>query len=771
MSSIQLPGPTSGPPVPAVPSRSAVKRRKIRKGTFSCWECKNRKTRCEFKPPSRTSCVSCQRRGLPCISQEYPHTGESGYEEVGKRIDHVEALVSQLAGQSGTSETPCDFARSSQGESTSSSNTSQKNAPSGTPGTTLFRSAEHGHGRRRPSWPLQAASRELLTSSCSLSQYLHSILPHPSSAMLILSRGKFFNLPCHMLWRPLDTPIFTSTGPEQLARISKLPPLTAHPILFARRLIQFALCLRQLDTASSEQPQLHLNEPVRDAARRYVEVASRHVTSKDLLMDSPDGLETLMLESSYHVSLGNVRAGWLSLRRALGIAQLIDLPRLAEKEGRRMEFMWFRLIYSDRFLSLQLGLPCAISDNSFADECLLAVSTPSERLERIQVAMVGRIIARNLRMQHRRRHGKESEDGVYDDFKETQDIDYELKQAARSFPPRWWMLPTLHNVVAHGEAMERRARILAQMHQYYLLVLLYQPYIIQGVHPLSTTGTSESLRQPIDYTYSNLAAHSAGREMLSRFLTVRNFHNTPTHRGLDYKAFTASTTLLLNHLHGHQLSRANVLEHQRPSDLGIIHDVIDRVMDISRPHKDGLSRSSEQILDKLMEIEADAANGADYLMWIEDGDVGSENYQVTKENQGLNFFIPYFGTLCIVSQGLKRPQVTASEPDTAHMPLETSITTELQDCPYSEDSPLTSAYLPSNSGNVTPGLQLQPPVPGSSAIDFDAHPTLLSSVSPRVVDFSQASRQTLQEVPLLNGTVNPQDCHYQVDEEFFSSLG
>jgi hypothetical protein len=59
---IQSPTPASAH---AVPSRPAVKRHKVRKGTFSCWECRNRKTRCDFKPVSSSSCVSCRRRGLP----------------------------------------------------------------------------------------------------------------------------------------------------------------------------------------------------------------------------------------------------------------------------------------------------------------------------------------------------------------------------------------------------------------------------------------------------------------------------------------------------------------------------------------------------------------------------------------------------------------------------------------------------------------------------------------------------------------------------------
>lgn len=517
MSSLQLPMPAS---TYAVPSRSTIKRRKVRKGTFSCWECKSRKTRCEFKPASSTICVSCQRRELSCISQEYADTHDGDYEEVGKRIDHVEALFDQLVGQGST--------RSIQ------SQRSQK--PQRAINTV---NAFAGNKMRTAPPSLQAAGQELLNSSSSLSGYLHSLLPRPDITLRILSHGKFFNLASQMLQQRSKMLTPSSTEAQQLVQISKLPSPTTHPVFFARKLIQLALCLQQLDAPTSEQPgKLLLKEPIRDAAQRYLDLASHHVTSRDSLMESLDGLETLTLEASYHVNVGNVRGAWLTIRRALGIAQLMDLPRLAEKTDQRVEFMWFRLIYSDRFLSLTLGLPSAVPDDSFASEHLLAVNTPSERLQRIHVVMVGRIIARNVRMQ-RRYQAKPREDVAYDDYKETQDIDYELKQATRCLPTTWWVLPTLHNVATHTEVMEKTARTCAQMHQFYLLVLLHHPYLIRRLCLQSASSGVSPLHNSVDYSYSTFAALSASREVLSRFLVVRNFHNTPSYRGLDDKGFTA----------------------------------------------------------------------------------------------------------------------------------------------------------------------------------------------------------------------------------------
>src|ERR1700748_2340507 len=46
------------------------KRRRVRKGTHSCWECKRRKVKCRLASPEDTICIHCTRRGAQCISQE-----------------------------------------------------------------------------------------------------------------------------------------------------------------------------------------------------------------------------------------------------------------------------------------------------------------------------------------------------------------------------------------------------------------------------------------------------------------------------------------------------------------------------------------------------------------------------------------------------------------------------------------------------------------------------------------------------------------------------
>jgi Fungal Zn(2)-Cys(6) binuclear cluster domain len=78
---------------------SASKRRKIRKGTRSCWECRQRKMKCIFAQPSDSTCARCYRRGVKCVSQEYPEEITVSLDrslQIADRMIRVEHLVEHL---------------------------------------------------------------------------------------------------------------------------------------------------------------------------------------------------------------------------------------------------------------------------------------------------------------------------------------------------------------------------------------------------------------------------------------------------------------------------------------------------------------------------------------------------------------------------------------------------------------------------------------------------------------------------------------------------
>lgn len=103
-------------------AESETKRRKIRKGTRSCWECKKRKMKCVFADSAspidaEAICIGCQRRETKCVSQEFefvegresPRSIERrGRRRIGSqdRVAKVEALVEQLIKKVGRDGSP-----------------------------------------------------------------------------------------------------------------------------------------------------------------------------------------------------------------------------------------------------------------------------------------------------------------------------------------------------------------------------------------------------------------------------------------------------------------------------------------------------------------------------------------------------------------------------------------------------------------------------------------------------------------------------------------
>lgn len=76
-----------------------AKRRKLRKGTTSCWDCKKRKVKCTFDATSDTVCISCRRRGAPCIGQDQPEDEvqiHSQRDALLDRMQRVESLLERL---------------------------------------------------------------------------------------------------------------------------------------------------------------------------------------------------------------------------------------------------------------------------------------------------------------------------------------------------------------------------------------------------------------------------------------------------------------------------------------------------------------------------------------------------------------------------------------------------------------------------------------------------------------------------------------------------
>ncbi|GKZ25436.1 hypothetical protein AbraIFM66951_000648 [Aspergillus brasiliensis] len=618
--------PTSSPA--SGDSPSASQRRKTRKGTFSCWECKHRKRRCEFAPLSSSTCVYCQSRGIPCISQEHADPrSRSSDGQLSERIRHVESLVDQWIRQRDSCQPRIQPAAQS---------------------------------RDRASLPRPKEALILASPFQQLCKSLAALLPHPNTAELILTKGRFFSLPFLTRRIPLPDQSAVISDVNHSGNLFRRPLTTSHPIEFAQKLIQLALGLQQLDLTSclNPQPQLQLTQSTSDSARRYLDLAARHVTSQDALVDSLDGLDALLLEARYYINSGELRSAWLIFRRALSIAQLIGLPRQSDEADNRAESLWVQLVYNDRFLSLMLGLPCAVKDLELLDKQALDTYSPLRKLYRIHSVIAGRIMARNVHMQRCNWLSQRPTNGTCNFYAMTRSIDDELRKTARSVPIDCWRVPTLNSTLSDTDKMDRVSMLITQMHQYYLVILLHQPYLLLQLSHHTYSTQSELSPTLQDYSYSRHVIVPASREVLSRCLEFRNIRPILSYRGLEHKAFVGAVALLLSHILGHRSGAENVLEHQRPQDLAMIQQAIDTLDELcmsNDPNRDSAIRTKD-LLSKLMRIETEAADGINYIACFEDS-VGQDDALCSTSYQGLKFSVPYFGIICIIPEPVPHLQV------------------------------------------------------------------------------------------------------------------
>ncbi|KEY67596.1 hypothetical protein S7711_08269 [Stachybotrys chartarum IBT 7711] len=571
------------------------KRRKLRKGTQSCWECKRRKTRCTFATAAEAICDGCRSRCTPCVGQEYPEASTGHKAASDGRQRHMEPVGSQpwpttfSIGELAEYENPDALSR-------------------------LLLAA----------WPSQHDLDLISTVPVNVSVIYHGAICMPYA--------KFFSSK-HIL------------SPQQ---ILCRPTETSHPVLMARRLLLLAVLLQSIQPCVAVTKLASMTSDYRSMMTRLVNTASRLVTSNDQLITTLESIECVMVESMYLNNAGYLRRAWVTNRRAMTMAQMlglhkeqaIDVSKVmtieAETRERIMpDYMWARLVFSDRYLSLMLGFPQGCQDNVFASPEALDGCTPMEKLERIRGVAGGLILQRN--------HAERT------DLAATLAIDKILLDSASLMPPRWWLIPATTTSSAEGaEAYFHDViRVMTQMTHYHLLVQLHLPYLLLPAP------------SPSEYDYSKMSAASASRAILTRFVSFRSPDPSTAYcRGIDFIAFISSTTLCIAHIesqrqrHVHPGTPATAfqsLEHERLSDRGLLEQALKIMETMAEGHKDAVAQKIAAILRPLLEMEGRSAMG-DCCRTSTSLDTPKQDEGVSGTSESLSklrIHIPYFGTVKI----------------------------------------------------------------------------------------------------------------------------
>ncbi|THC92573.1 hypothetical protein EYZ11_007936 [Aspergillus tanneri] len=644
-------------PEPNPPQGFEVKRRKIRKGTSSCWECKRRKIRCTFGPTLDNICVGCQRRGTRCLSQEFPEEACPPRDRFGR----IEARIDQLAQtvSAGSSTNTNRTSLSSRGErpptfglaripSRSSREVeSAGDLASAEPSVDGF-PLEEGGIPQDSNFPDPGSHYPDTAKHAKLSQALHAALPSPEDLEIMLKAGAHVSIYFHQVMMAPYSDV-ERDGLDLLG--TAWPDPDTHPVLLAKYIFLLAITLQYVDPESYEQIN-RMSEPPRVIMTRLANTAIDRVTAHDELLGTVEGLECVVLEGIYQANCGNLRRAWIAFRRAMALGQLMGIHRDGHRPLKVIDsrttkvtntsFLWYRIVNTDRFLCLMLGLPQGSLDRSMSAESALAQDTPIGRLERLHCTIASLILERN-----------EKDPGSYS-FETTKEIDLKLQEAAQTMPSGWWLGPNLPAAAAsHDEqtVFWEMLRLVSQLFHYNLLNQLHLPFMLRF--------TSSERR----YDYTQATCVNASREVLTRFISFRSFNRVPyCCRAVDFFALQAALTLLLAHLDSHR-RRASTgdlssLAHQRLSDRAMMEQVVWNMDQINQVSRDALSAKSASLLRRLLAIEAEAASGSSYITQNERACEGQPPSRAPDESNVLRIRIPYFGTIRIAPECLISKEVS-----------------------------------------------------------------------------------------------------------------
>ncbi|ETS73781.1 hypothetical protein PFICI_14727 [Pestalotiopsis fici W106-1] len=622
------------PPVQGNSSR----RRKIRKGTHSCWQCKRRKAKCIFSTAADDVCVGCRRRGLSCTRQDLPEelsNSKTNRPDLDERLDKVESLLSELNSKLRKDAPLAKDDDGSAGESIP--DTTVALTSNGNP-------ADFNVGAESSDPFLRGESHQAITAS------LLAAWPSPKDTESLLRNSHGTTLYCHHLNAGHHCRLTEEDWVTKPAKLPWVPGPEMHPVVLARRMLCCVLFLQSPCAAEKYM----FSVPIRTIMHRMLTAVVGLVNGNDELHGSLESVECFMLESMYHMHYGNLRKSWLVNRRAMLLAQMIGLhhrpmppiqsldPQLASDP----EAMWSRIVSQDRYLCLLLGLPPGSSNRCTNGPMTVPRSycCTSRKIE----ASLHNIGAKILERNEIRRL----------DYSQDLAIDAELLQLAYNAPEGYWSAPQMDGISAGSFADALAVNTLTRQAMYYhLLNQLHWPYLLNTLH---CEGHGRSTKHE---AYSATTCVHASREILHRFILYRNFNSaSQCFRPVDFLAITAVLTLLLAHsdiyysslLPEGQGKRTDYLAHQRLGDRLLLDQAMQQLETVSQYNRDATSIGRLEELRSLIRLKMEATRENNFIrIAAKPQERGSEQPQSssTRTNEGeLQFPAPYFGTIRI-SQG------------------------------------------------------------------------------------------------------------------------
>ncbi|KAK0616198.1 hypothetical protein B0T14DRAFT_242195 [Immersiella caudata] len=631
---------------------SDARRRKVRKGTHSCWECRRRKIRCQFRPGDDVVCLPCQARGSTCRSQEFADDArpQAPDRRLAQRLGRLEDLMTKLVDRMVPDANANNRPRARVSSSPSTERSQAEDGYNGRPGyrdrldaleASMTEESPVGlllglrQGAPPSAQPLSLPTPDSSSATAyvapgslhdvgpsaidSTRRALHALFPVASDIFAITSASAapYFVISLFCCFRD-----FIEGKTESAEMVSNIPPAESHPAVLAKRLLQIVICMQQLPPGFDLQ-MMQMKTSAQEVMTSIISAVSRLVTSNDEFLSTSEGLQCLVLQGYWHSNAGNLRKAWMSYRKALSVAQLMGLDRSCARTLKSVDpavpdhqeptpyGLWSRINICDRLVSLLLGLPVGSTDNAYASDEATKRDTDLEKMEKIQSTIAARIVQRNANK-------------TGEAYAMTQVINRDLKALAAKMDEEWWLEPVLNPFEGKEHNLGLMYRLFRQVQQHDLLVLLHLPYM---------------LRNPAEMAYNDSKAVcvESSREVLRRFVSFRTLYNSAwSCRHIDYSALVSAMTLLLSYL---RQDRSQPIPPcaERAQDKELVEVVRARMQHIAVVNQDKLSQESANIVGQMMSI----------LSSIDPSAMNGLSKSGTEALRCLHFDIPYFGSVDI----------------------------------------------------------------------------------------------------------------------------
>jgi len=527
-------------------------RKKMRKGTHSCFECRRRKIRCIYQADNPDVCSECFARGSRCIDQESanPEVIVDHRKNLRERVSRLEALVDSLLEEKTVkSESPSQQSRSqSLADTTSPKNVYTRDFPptplSSEDSSNILKDSQKVPSSGRHHIPILSIFEDALNDAeekikARLGPQHQPLLSQPSGA-----DDRYTVVAKH----PDDLPEDSSAASAKRERVKQallamLPSYdqltkilnsngewwqtwrrkcsgTAGPDQTLPQFAAQAITSGNIGAISTVVLAVGICSSAEDNdVERYIEAVDRWVLSDDEYAASLEGMECLILKSKWFADVGQPRRAWISHRKGLMYAQLMGLHRKRTTSAAH-ESIWWGLYHGDRFLSLLLGLPYGINDA----HCDLTMPDfggdymhPLVFMNNVS-KLAGRVIDRNQ--------------GVAEQsFAWALQLDQELEDLWKQLDPAWLDYSELL-ATPELNAAELRERIMAQMMYHQIRVYLHLPFMLK-----SATNSR--------FTYSRTACLNGSREVLRLYTALRTGAVQPLYecKAVDFIGFTSAVLI------------------------------------------------------------------------------------------------------------------------------------------------------------------------------------------------------------------------------------